>query len=54
MAFNGTKGTEGYMKLNIGDVFRKVGDMGGNTNASTNFAETNYTISIPQFNKEDF
>ena len=54
MAFNGTKGTDGYMKLNIGDVFRKVGDMGGNTNASTNFAETNYTISIPQFNKEDF
>lgn len=54
MAFNGTKGTDGYMKLGIGDVFRKVGDMGGNTNASTNFAETNYTISIPQFNKSDF
>ena len=54
MAFNGTKGTDGYLKLGIGDVFRKVGDMGGNTNASTNFAETNYTISIPQFNKSDF
>lgn len=54
MAFNGTKGTNGYMKLGIGDVFRKVGNMGGCTNASTNFAETNYTISIPQFNKDDF
>lgn len=54
MAFNGTKGSDGYEKLGIGDVFRKVGDMGGRTNASTNFAETNYTISIPQFNKNDF
>ncbi len=54
MAFNGTKGTNGFMKLGVGDVFRKVYELGGNTNASTNFAETNYTISIPQFNKEDF
>lgn len=54
MAFNGTKGTNGYMKLGKGDVFRKVSEMGGYTNASTNFAETNYTISIPQFKKEDF
>lgn len=54
MAFNGTYGTDGYMKLGIGDVFRKVDELGGNTNASTNFAETNYTISIPQFNKQDF
>ena len=54
MAFNGTKGTDNYMKLGIGDVFRKVNKMGGRTNASTGFAETNYTISIPQFNKEDF
>lgn len=54
MAFNGTKGTDGYMKLGKGDVFRLVYEMGGNTNASTNYAETNYTISIPQFNKGDF
>ncbi len=54
MAFNGTNGTDNYMKLGIGDVFRKVNKMGGRTNASTGFAETNYTISIPQFNKEDF
>lgn len=54
MAFNGTKGTDNYLKLGIGDVFRKVNKMGGGTNASTGFAETNYTISIPQFNNEDF
>ena len=54
MAFNGTKGTQGYMKLGKGDVFRLVADMGGYTNASTNYAETNYTISIPQFKKDDF
>ncbi len=54
MMFNGTKGTDNYMKLGIGDVFRKVEQMGGYANASTGHAETNYTISIPQFNKEDF
>lgn len=53
MAFNGTYGTDGYVKLGIGDVFRKVAEMGGETNASTGMAETNYTIGIPQFNKED-
>lgn len=54
MAFNGTKGTNGYMKLGVGDVFGKVSEIGGYTNASTNFAETNYTISIPQFKEDDF
>lgn len=54
MAFNGTKGSDNYLKLGIGDVFRKVDAMGGRTNASTGHAETNYTISIPQFNTEDF
>ncbi|MCD8377685.1 MAG: insulinase family protein, partial [Candidatus Gastranaerophilales bacterium] len=54
MAFNGTKGNDGYMKLGAGDVFRQVADMGGYTNASTNFAETNYTISAPLFNDDDF
>ncbi len=53
MAFNGTFGTDGYMKLGVGDVFRKVAEMGGYTNASTGFAETNYTIGVPQFEKED-
>lgn len=53
MAFNGTSGTDGYMKLGVGDVFRKVAEMGGETNASTGMAETNYTIGIPQFEKED-
>ena len=54
MMFNGTKGTDNYMKLGVGDVFRKVEQMGGYANASTGHAETNYTISIPQFNKDDF
>lgn len=54
MAFNGTKGTHGFMKLNKGDVFKNIADIGGYTNASTGFAETKYTISIPQFNKDDF
>lgn len=54
MAFNGTKGTNGYIKLDNRDISAKVADMGGYTNASTNYAETNYTISIPQFKKEDF
>lgn len=54
MAFNGTNGNNGYMKLGVGDVFRKVSELGGYTNASTNFAETNYTISIPRFNDTDF
>lgn len=53
MAFNGTLGTDGYMKLGVGDVFRKVAEMGGETNASTGMAETNYTIGIPQFEKDD-
>ena len=53
MAFNGTNGTDGYKKLGVGDVFRKVAQMGGETNASTGMAETNYTIGIPQFNNED-
>ncbi|MCR5265429.1 MAG: insulinase family protein [Cyanobacteria bacterium RUI128] len=54
MAFNGTKGTNGYMKLGNSDVHKLVADLGGYTNASTNFAETNYTISIPQFKKDSF
>ena len=33
MAFNGTKGTDGYMKLGVGDVFRMTDNMGGYTNA---------------------
>lgn len=53
MAFNGTNGSNGYEKLGIGDVFRNVDKMGGYTNASTSFAETNYTISVPQFDKGD-
>lgn len=53
MAFNGTTGTDGYEKLGVGDVFRKVGELGGYTNASTGFAETNYTIGVPQFDNKE-
>ena len=53
MAFNGTLGTDGYMKLGVGDVFRKVAEMGGETNACTGMAETNYTIGIPQLENND-
>ena len=54
MAFNGTKGTNGYVKLGTNDVHTVVADMGGYTNASTNYAETNYTITLPQFQKDKF
>lgn len=54
MAFNGTFGTDGYMKLGVGDVFRKVAEMGGYTNASTGPAETNYTIEVPEADENYF
>lgn len=47
MLFNGTSGTNGYMKLSTGDVFRKVEEMGGYTNACTGPAQTSYTIEVP-------
>ena len=53
MAFNGTSGEDGYKKLSTGDVFRIVGNIGGNTNASTNFALTDYYIQAPIFYDTD-
>lgn len=53
MAFNGTNGTEGYLKLNRGDSFRKVDEMGGWTNAGTSYAFTEYINSTPQLNDND-
>ena len=47
MLFNGTSGTNGYIKLSTGDVFRKVEEMGGYTNACTGPAQTSYTIEVP-------
>ncbi len=54
MAFNGTKGTENYLKVGKDGVREITDNMAGYTNASTSFAETKYTISIPQFEKGDF
>lgn len=53
MAFNGTNGEDGYLKLNSGDSFTKIDEMGGWTNASTNYALTDYVNSTPQLNSAD-
>ncbi len=53
MAFNGTNGTNGYLKLNPGDSFQKIEQIGGWTNASTNYALTDYVNSTPLLDKSD-
>lgn len=53
MAFNGTNGSEGYTKLSQGDSFKKVDNMGGWANASTNYAITDYVNSTPQLEEKD-
>ena len=53
MAFNGTTGENGYIKLNTGDSFSKVEKMGGWTNASTNYALTDYINSTPLLEEKD-
>ncbi len=53
MAFNGTNGSEGYEKLNIGDSFKKIEKLGGWTNASTNYALTDYVNSSPLLADKD-
>lgn len=53
MAFNGTNGTDGYMKLERGDSFNKIDEMGGWTNASTSYALTDYVNSTQQFGDDD-
>ena len=53
MAFNGTNGREGYLKLNQGDSFTKIDEMGGWTNASTNYALTDYVNSTPMLDDKD-
>ena len=53
MAFNGTNGSEGYLKLNQGDSFQKIEQLGGWSNASTNYALTDYVNSTPLLNKSD-
>lgn len=53
MAFNGTNGTQGYIKLNRGDSFKKIDELGGWTNASTNYAVTDYVNSTPLLDDKD-
>ena len=38
MAFNGTNGENGHEKLEVGDSFKKIDELGGWANASTNYA----------------
>ena len=53
MAFNGTNGENGHIKLDVGDSFKKIDKLGGWANASTNYAITDYVNSTPLLNKED-
>lgn len=53
MAFNGTNGENGHLKLEVGDSFKKVDEMGGWANASTNYAVTDYVNSTPQLHEND-
>ena len=53
MAFNGTNGENGYIKLNTGDSFKKIDELGGWTNASTSYAITDYVNSTPMLEDAD-
>ena len=53
MAFNGTNGGNGYLKLLRGDSFKRIDALGGWTNASTNYAITDYVNSTPLLDDRD-
>ncbi|MBR6127622.1 insulinase family protein [bacterium] len=53
MAFNGTNGENGYIKLETGDSFKKIDALGGWANASTNYALTDYVNSAPLLEDKD-
>lgn len=53
MAFNGTNGLEGHIKLERGDSFKMIDELGGWTNASTNYAMTDYVNSTPLLDDSD-
>ena len=53
MAFNGTNGENGHLKLNVGDSFKKIDELGGWANASTNYAVTDYVNSSPLLENKD-
>ena len=54
MMFNGTKGDNGYKKINSGETFKLVEEMGGYANAYTSYNTTAYEINIPVFSENDF
>ncbi len=53
MAFNGTNGENGHLQLDAGDSFKKIDEIGGWANASTNYAITDYVNSAPLLNSTD-
>ena len=53
MAFNGTNGENGHLKLYTGDSFKKIDELGGWANASTNYAITDYVNSAPLLDEKD-
>lgn len=53
MAFNGTNGEDGHIKLETGDSFKKIDKLGGWANASTNYAITDYVNSAPLLDDAD-
>ncbi|MCQ2754743.1 MAG: insulinase family protein, partial [bacterium] len=53
MAFNGTTGEDGYIKLETGDSFKRIDALGGWTNASTSYAVTDYVNSTPVLEEKD-
>ena len=53
MAFNGTNGENGHIELQQGDSFKKIDQLGGWANASTNYAITDYVNSSPQLEDKD-
>ncbi len=53
MAFNGTKGSDGYEKLEQGDSFNKIEKLGGWVNASTSHSMTDYVNITPMLEDSD-
>ena len=54
MMFNGTRGDNGYKKINPGETWSLVDEIGASTNASTNYNGTSYLIMMPSGNMTNF
>ena len=53
MLFNGTKGTNGYLKLKPEKKKKKVNKLGGQYNGVTSLFDTSYYVNIPLFKEKD-